>query len=656
MPPLCHTTYVTYYLLHPLAITHARTAELTYHAEKPLLRGQIVEVTVGTRKVAAIVMGECPKPTFETKAITRAVDSTPLPSHLIGLHHWMSTFYATHPVTTWQTMLPRGLTKNRRISTKVTDYPKRDRTTIMFTDEQQSAIDAITSSTSRTSLLHGVTGSGKTAVYIELIRRQQAAGKSSIILVPEIALTSQLIADILPHFPSALITHSTMTEAERHAAWLRCLHATEPMVVIGPRSALFSPLADLGLIVIDECHEPTFKQEQSPRYSALRAAAKLAECADAKLVLGSATPSISDYYLAHQSGATIAHMSRPARPDVSPPTVTLVDMTKQLNFSRHRYFSNDMLRAIQTTLDAGHQVLIFHNRRGTAPTTLCEDCGWSAMCDRCYVPLTLHHDQYTLRCHLCNATSKVPTSCPVCHATKVIHKGIGTKMIEEDLAKLFPRFRIARFDGDTEATQTVEKQYQALYDGDIRIIIGTQVVAKGLDLPYLRMVGVVQADSGLALPDYLSSERAFQLIAQVTGRVGRNEHPSQVVVQSYQPTHPAVQYGIAQDYASFYDTALAERKRAHFPPFTHLAKCVCVYKSESAAIQASQKLARQLRLSLPSHADILGPTPAFYERVRDSYRWQIILRSPIRADLATAIGTIPASDKWQTELDPGSLL
>jgi primosomal protein N' (replication factor Y) len=388
----------------------------------------------------------------------------------------------------------------------------------------------------------------------------------------------------------------------------------------------------------------------------LRAAAKLVEFADAKLVLGSATPAITDYYLAQKSSATIARMAKPARPGTLAPTVTLVDMTKQLNFSRHRFFSNTLLQALQATIDSGHQALLFHNRRGTAPTTLCEHCGWNALCERCFVPLTLHHDQYQLRCHLCGESSRVPTSCPVCHGTDIIHKGLGTKMIEQELVKLFPKIPIARFDGDTDTDQTLEKQYQALYDGDIKLIVGTQVVAKGLDLPHLRTVGVVQADSGLALPDYLASERVFQLVAQVAGRVGRNEHPSNVVVQSYQPEHPAVRYGIQQDYESFYDATIIERQRAGFPPFRHLAKCVCAYKSEEASIAASQKLLATFRTHLPPTVDILGPAPAFYERTRDSYRWQLILRSPVRGDLVDALKLLPQGDKWQYELDPGNLL
>lgn len=645
-----------YYEVIPLKIVHGSNGVLTYESIDTYQSGTIVTVPVGKSTIViGVITRSVPKPPFATKSIISIVEPTPLPVSLLKLAQWLASFYATHPVTVWQTILPRGLSKKRRESTQITSHPSRKRTHIVLNQDQQQSVTSIMKSPSGTHLLHGITGSGKTAVYIELARQTIASGRSVIVLVPEIALTSQLIAEFTPHFSDVTVTHSTMSESTRHTVWQKLLRATTPQVVIGPRSALFSPVPNLGLVVIDECHEMTFKQEQSPRYSALRAASMLTHYADARLVLGSATPNVSDYYLALQSKNPILTLTQPARKNVVKPTVHLVDMTKKLNFARHSLFSNRMLDAIKTTLEHKHQALIFHNRRGTAPTTLCENCGWSALCSRCYVPLTLHSDTFQLRCHICNHTERVPTSCPECHEAHIIHKGIGTKLLHQEIAKLFPSARIARFDGDSESDATLDKQYQALYDGAIDIIIGTQVVAKGLDLPLLRMVGVVQADAGLALPDYVSSERTFQLLAQVSGRVGRNEHPSTVVVQSYQPTHPAVMYGITSNYSAFYDMTISERKRAHFPPFVHLAKLICIYKSEDAAVRNAQKLARELRHSLPTRVELLGPTPAFYERVRDTYRWQIIIKSPVRKDLVDIIKLVPPTH-WQYELDPASLL
>lgn len=644
-----------YYLVSPLKITAQGSHALTYQADTDLAVGSIVATPVGRQIVPGVILTATTKPSFTTRSLGEPLETYPLPEALIKLQAWMTHYYGTHSTASWQTILPRGLGKTRR---KQPSHPlayQRKRTKIVLNYQQQAAISSIMSKANGTTLLHGITGSGKTQVYIQLAKQTVAAGRSVIILIPEIALTSQIIAELTPHFPNLIVSHSRQTEADRHHIWRTLLSATTPQVVIGPRSALFSPLRDLGLIIIDECHEPSFKQEQSPRYSALRAASVLASYADARLVMGSATPSIADYYLARQTGASIVALDKPARKHTVLPDVELIDMTKKNHFTRHAYLSNRLIQAVEETLNAGQQTLIYHNRRGSAPTTLCDHCGWSATCPRCFIPLTLHADRFSLTCHVCNHHERVPTACPVCRNASIIHKGIGTKRIFDDMKKMFPTARIARFDGDSETGDTLDAHYQALYDGKIDIIIGTQIVAKGLDLPHLRTVCVVQADSGLSLPDYLSSERVFQLLAQVSGRVGRNEHPSRVIVQSYQPTHPSVQFGRMQDYGGFYDYAIRERKRAHFPPFTFLLKLTCVYKSEDAAIRASARLARELKPHLLSGVTILGPSPSFYERSRDTYRWQLIIKSPTRAALLDVMSRVPAAH-WQADIDPASLL
>lgn len=642
-----------YYEVSPLKMTHATKSVLTYASTNELQRGQLLSVPVGKQSVVAVVDREVQRPEFETRPITAVIEEQPLPTSLLQLQRWISEYYATHPVHVWRTMLPSGLTKKRRQAKTTQTFPTRARPDFVLNNAQEAAVAAIMSQPPSTHLLHGVTGSGKTAVYIETAKQTIAASRSVIILVPEIALTSQLVADFTPHFPGIVhITHSTMSEAARHTLWQTVLHSRTPQVIIGPRSALFMPVHDLGLIVIDECHEPTFKQEQSPRYSAIRAAAMLSRYASARLILGSATPSVTDYYIAHKSNAII-ELPESARTEALQPEISLIDMTKQNNFTRSPFLSTTLIAALSETLEGGHQALLFHNRRGSAPMTFCEVCGWNATCPRCYTPLTLHTDEFRLRCHLCNYTERIPTSCPECHHANIIHKGIGTKRVEEELRRLFPEARIARFDGDTESS--VEKEYQSLYDGKIDIIIGTQVVAKGLDLPHLRFVGVVQADSGLALPDYQSAERVFQLVAQVTGRVGRNKHATKVVIQSYQPEHPSVALGITQDYASFYDWCVAERRRATFPPFCYLLRLTAVYKTEAGAIRASRSLMANLRAKLPASVTIFGPAPAFYERLRETYRWQIVLKSAKRADLVEALQLLPPQG-WHAELDPVSLL
>lgn len=646
-----------YYEVAPTQIVRSGSDTFTYASEQPLVIGQLVRISVGKKLMNGLITQAVAKiPDYAVKPIDAVLENRPLPKNYIALAQWLSSYYMTPLAVVLQTLLPTGLHKNRRARSKTVSENIQKRTHFVFSDDQQEALQKINNASSGTVLLHGITGSGKTAVYIELVKQALADGKSAIVLVPEIALTSQVVAEFSAHFNDVLLTHSRQTEAERHDVWLRALSADTPQVIIGPRSALFLPVAQLGLIVIDEAHEPTYKQEQSPRYHALRAAHFLADASGAKLLLGSATPSIADYYLAEATGRPIVSMKHLAIPNAYKPSVQVVDMTKRTHFKRHRFLSDAVLSQIEQDTSSGKQVLVFHNRRGSAPTTLCENCGWQAGCPNCFVPLTLHADAHELRCHICNFTSRVPTSCPQCQHAQIIHKGIGTKLIESELRRLFPKLEIARFDGDTGADQTVEQRYKELVDGSIDIIIGTQVIAKGLDLPKLHTVTVVQADAGLSLPDYGSAERTFQLLAQVIGRVGRRAHDTNVIVQSYQPTHPVITLGLNQDYAGFYQLALQQRRRSHFPPFTYLLKLQCSYKTEAAAVRNARAVAEQLRSVLPSKVQILGPTPAFYERAGGSYRWQLVLKSPKRTYLQTAVSHLPPGGNWQFELDPISLL
>ena len=644
-----------YYEVAPNQIIRATSGFFTYSSKAPLEVGQLVVVEVGKKSLIGIILREASKPSYNTKEIVSIIEQTPLPAPLVSLALWLSDYYTTHLATVLQTLLPRGIQKSRRERSASPRESVRNRTNIVFTGEQEVALQEIEHMTPGSALLHGVTGSGKTHVYIELARRTIERDESVIVLVPEIALTSQLVDEFSHYFDNITLTHSKQTEAERHLAWREVLTGAAPRVVIGPRSALFLPLAKVGLIIIDEAHEPSFKQEQAPRYSALRAASMLARFHDAKLLLGSATPSIADYYLAEQSNRPIVHMRERAKDGAVAPTIKLVDMTKRQQFKRHRFLSDTLLTQLEETFAKNEQALIFHNRRGSSSSTLCDNCGWSASCPRCFVPLTLHADKHHLRCHICGHTEKVPTSCPECHNANIVHKGIGTKLIESELRKLFPDKVIMRFDGDSETGESIEQKYAELYDGTIDIIIGTQVIAKGLDLPLLRTVGVIQADAGLSLPDFGSSERTFQLLAQVVGRVGRSHHPTNVVVQSYQPTHPAVTDGLSQNYEHFYSTSLVERQHGHFPPFVHLLKLTCIYKTEAAAIKNAQAVAKMLRDRVHADVQILGPTPSFYERQHDTYRWQLTLKSPKRQHLIDAIAHVPTTH-WQSELDPTSLL
>lgn len=644
-----------YYEVAPIQIIRIDSEFFTYSSDSQLLVGQIVLIEVGKKQVIGVVLRKTSRPTYPTKAVISIIERTPLPHQLVELSLWLSRYYVTPLATVLQTILPRGLQKNRRQKFEQPVTTKRDRTNIVFNKEQLNSLKTLAEYDSGTFLLQGITGSGKTELYIDIARQAVANGKSAIVLVPEIALTSQLIAELSHHFSNLLVTHSKMTESQRHQVWSEALNSDEPRVVIGPRSALFTPLTNVGAIIVDEAHEPSYKQEQSPKYSALRVATMLGRYHKAKVIFGSATPNIVDRYLAERSNVPILTLTKLARTGSIPPSIALVDMTKRINSNSHRFLSKQLLEQIEKTLKIGKQVLIFHNRRGSTSTTLCEECGWVAECPRCFLPLTLHADNHRLHCHICGYQIEVPTSCPICKGTNIIHKGVGTKLIESELKKLFPSANIARFDADNKDDEAVNARYQDLYNGTIDIAIGTQVIAKGLDLPQLRTVGIIQADSGLALPDFNTNERTFQLIAQVIGRVGRNEHQTQVIVQTYQPTHPSITNGLKQDYESFYRHTLIERKRALFPPFTHLLKLTCIYKTETAAIKNAQKLAAELKVKVNKDVQVLGPTPAFYERQHGTYRWQLVLKSPKREYLIDILKVIPTKS-WQFELDPTSLL
>jgi primosomal protein N' (replication factor Y) len=413
------------------------------------------------------------------------------------------------------------------------------------------------------------------------------------------------------------------------------------------------PIANLGLIVVDEAHEPSYKQDQSPRYSALRTASVLAKFHDhAKVVLGSATPSIGDYYLAEQTASPIIKLSKPAVA-TEKPSVELIDLRRKDLFREHRFLSDTLLARMREALQKGQQILLFHNRRGTAPTTLCSNCGWSALCDTCFVPMTLHADKHKLLCHICGRQQKVPPNCPECGNPSIVFRGMGTKMIEDEVRKAFPKANIGRFDADNEADQTLDKRYQEIYDGKIDIMIGTQILAKGLDVPNLSVVGVLQADNGLHLPDYQAEERVFQLLYQVAGRVGRGKHESHVVVQTFLPDHSTIKLALDRNYDDFYRAQLLERRKGAFPPFTYLLKLTTSYKTEVGAIRAARTMATKLRSEHP-HLVVQGPTPSFYERLHGNYRWQLLIKSKKRAELGAIAAAMPVG--WQTDLDAANLL
>ena len=644
-----------YYEVAPERIVRLDSDTLTYHAESTIQKGTIVKIPVGKKMMRGVILRTVKKPSYATKQLAEIAYEIPIPGEHIDLALWMNKYYQTPLATIIKMLLPKNLEVKRRLKEKTSKEVSRNRTNILFNLEQQQAIDRIDAINHGSVILQGVTGSGKTEVYFETITKTISEGRSAMLLIPEISLSTQLIAEAKHKFSNIVVFHSGITESQRHKNWLQVINSIEPLLIIGARSALFAPVKNLGVIILDECHDSSYHQDSSPRYSALRVASVLGSLHKSKVIYGSATPSVAERFIAEQNKRPVILMSSKAISNTKEASVSVIDMRLNSNHTKHKYLSDKLLSSIEENIASGKQTIIFHNRRGSQGITLCENCGWQAICKRCHIPIILHSDDYYLECKICRSKERVPKSCPQCNSATIIHKALGTKQIENDLKKLFPKARISRFDSDNKKENSLSEKYQELYDGQIDIAIGTQILAKGLDLPNLTLVGIIQAENGLALPDFSSTERIFQLLYQVSGRVGRNGNNSEVVVQTYLPDHPSVIYGVNQNYEEFYKYSIDERKLGNFPPFVYLLKATCSYKTEKGAINAARNLMLDLRKANVKGIDIQGPFPSFYEKIRDNYRWQILVKSKERSKLQELSKFIPAS-KWQIDFDTPSLL
>lgn len=645
---------MNYYLIAPAKTFHETDNMLTYTSDTPLLPGQVVEIPLGKQQTIGIVVEKTQKPNFATKPILRVLYDEPLPKRLLDAILWLHDYYRCPLSSVVQAALPRGIAKKRRAAKENAAQKRQITPENPINAAQKRAIKEIEHSTANTVLLHGITGSGKTNIYIDLAQKTLAGAQSVILLVPEIALTSQLVSKFENHFENVILLHSAQTEAVRHQLWEKSLKATTPQVVIGPRSALFAPVKELGLIIIDEAHEPSYHQDQNPKYSALRLASTMS-----RTLLGSATPLISDYYVCNRHKAVVELNELAVKSDKNA-EIHLIDLKNRPNFTKNRILSNQLLESIQKSLDSHEQAMIFHNRRGTAPLTICDQCGWQALCENCFLPLNLHADRYQMRCHTCGHNFPVPTACPSCGNATIHHKGIGTKLLEEEVKKAFPKARVIRFDADTESELQLNKIYQQVHDGDYDIIIGTQMIAKGFDFPKLSTLGVVQADAGISLPDYSSEERTYQLINQVIGRAKRGHQNSNIFIQTFQPDHPIISYAVAGDYASFYKYLLHKRQQSSLPPYTFLLKLSATYKTERATIQNIQKLNKKViqfvqQEQLPQ-VSVTPPMPAFHERTNSGYTWQIVVKAKSRQNLLKIFDAIDKNPYLHFDFDPISLL
>jgi primosomal protein N' (replication factor Y) len=628
---------------------------LTYTAETELIPGTIVRIPLRTKETFGIITRKVLKPTFAAKPITEVLEIKPLPPQTFKLISWIAAYYPAPLGAIVQLFLPNSLSnKHIDASHDISPLSSYSPTKLPpLSKEQVTATEAIIGP--GMFVLHGETGSGKTRVYTELAARSLIAGQSAIILTPEIGLTSQLAEVFRARFGSQVVViHSQLTEVARQKVWLEIAQSERPLIVIGPRSALFSPLQHIGLIVIDEIHENAYKQEQAPHYHAARVAAMLGQLHTSTVVLGSATPPVVDYFLAEQKQRPIIRMEQLAKGENNHQTkLQVVDLKDRSQFSKSPYLSKTLLNAVEATLVKGEQVLLFLNRRGTARMVFCEKCGWQATCPRCDLPLVYHGDDHSMRCHTCGFQEVTVSSCPVCKNPSIIFKTVGTKAIASEIAQLFPHATVQRFDTDNKRNERIEQQFEAVQNGSVDIIVGTQTLAKGLDLPNLGLVGVVMADTTLYLPDFNSEERTYQLLAQVIGRIGRGHRDSQAVIQTYAPESPLLRAILTKDWYSFYQKELTERKAFLFPPYCYILKLTCRRASTAAAKKAATQLATTLQ-SLGRRVIVEGPAPAFHEKVVGKYQWQLIIKAKNRNELLAVIPHLPSG--WSYDIDPTNLL
>jgi primosomal protein N' (replication factor Y) len=533
---------------------------------------------------------------------------------------------------------------------------------------QQTAYDAIRAAVDarqfRAFLLYGVTGSGKTEIYLNAIQDVIGQGRGALLLVPEIALTPAMAGQFFSRFGDRVaILHSAFTDVERTEQWRR-IRSGSASVVVGTRSGVFAPVRNLGLIVVDEEHDGSYKQEETPRYNGRDVALVRAQAAHACVVLGSATPSLESRFNAERGKYTL--LTLPGRIEDRPmPAVELIDMREEfLETRQQNTFSRKLIDAIGHRIENGEQTIIMLNRRGFSSFVACRACGERVQCVNCALTLTFHKRDRRLLCHYCGYAEKVPSVCPKCASDHVYFLGVGSERVEEELHRAFPAARIARLDRDTV---TGKRQYETILDGfregSYDILVGTQMIAKGHDIPNVTLVGVVSADVGLGMPDFRAAERTFQLLTQVAGRAGRGNLPGIVLIQTINPDHYAVRMAAAQDYVAFYEKELAFRRAMSYPPFTAMANILVRSEKKELALRMSGELG-MLLTPPPEKLRVMGPAEAPVPRLKAEYRYQLLIKSASRIALNALLQRVRAfalERKWPAtalviDVDPLSLL
>lgn len=507
-----------------------------------------------------------------------------------------------------------------------------------LTAEQSMAVEAIEDSEENLILLKGVTGSGKTEVYMRLVEKVLTEGKSAIVLVPEIALTPQMIERFKGRFGSNVaLFHSKLSDGERFDEWYRVKEG-KASLIIGARSAIFIPAKKLGLIIIDEEHENTYKSDQNPKYQTKEVAEFISKLKGCKVILGSATPTIESYYRAISGEMKLVELNH--RIDNRPmPEMKLVDMREELRSGNKSIFSRRLYASMQQKLEKGEQIILFLNRRGFSTFVSCRSCGYVFDCENCDISMTYHKNGF-LVCHYCGKTKKQPNLCPKCGSKYVKFFGAGTERVEEEVRKYLKNVKILRMDVDTtRAKDSHEKIYNAFKAGEADILIGTQMVSKGLDFPNVTLVGILSADMSLNLPDYRAAERSFQIITQVAGRAGRGEKEGEVIVQTYTPEHYSLQYAKKYDYEDFYEKEFTIRAMMGYPPFGRILLINGIGKNEDELKKQMIFLGKKVKEKAEEFGglEVLGPTPCIIYKIKENYRWQIIVKGEFSSKFSKSI-------------------
>lgn len=606
-----------------------------------------VRVPFGNREVQGFVVGlhdTKPRDLEEIRPVAEVLDAEPLVRpEVYELCRWVSDYYMAPLGEVLRCALPPSITRKHLDAFDPGEtQPRLVRKPLSLTPDQKTALSTIIGSEGfRTILLHGVTGSGKTEVYLQAVAHFQEQGKSALILVPEIGLTPQLSERFRERFgPRLALLHSGLTKKQRIGEWLRIYNGLAS-IVIGTRSALFAPLPSLGIIVVDEEHESSYKQEEMPRYNARDCAVVRAQMTGAVAVLGSATPSMESFRNAETK--RYVYVSLPTRVEQrSLPEVEIVNMREEhVEEGRQTIFSRRLLDGLSNRLDQGEQAIVLLNRRGYSMFLLCRHCGYSFECRACSVSMTYHRTIHRLLCHYCGFTRRPAKVCPECQSEYLYYVGEGTQQVEVRLREAFPDARIGRIDRDTmRQVRDYDRMLTQFRNNELDVLVGTQMVAKGHDFPNVTLVGVLSSDAALSLPDFRAAERTFQLLTQVAGRSGRGDTPGQVIIQSYFPDHYTFRLAATHRFEEFYRREIHFRETMFYPPFTVLAGIMVQETSSERAAALAKQVSDYLEGHRSAAVRILGPAPSPLEKINRVYRHQLLLKSASRPPLRSLLGKL----------------